>query len=205
MEPVKVLIIDDNFTENDPLIISLREIFGDENVILKKRSGEGLQYVLDHLTSKLIVLLDLDLGTNEPQGVEVFEKIRDKTSLVYIIIITAQVLSTIPTDDLIKFINNDALAIINNTADTDEIVKLVERAAHQLDTRVDCILEQWIAKRPEEDRQKPYLTTRSDKTYTLDDLIVEIRKETELGKRLEKGILQLAIDLLTEGKEKLNA
>ena len=112
--------------------------------------------------------------------------------------------SSISQEDFVELVNNHALAFINSSEDMDKIVALVDKAAHQLDARVDCVLEQWIAKRPKEERQKPYLTTRSGAVYTLDDLIIEIRKETELGKRMEKGIVQLAINLLSEGNEKLD-
>lgn len=203
MEPVQILIIHDDISDNDPLIITLKEKYGDENVKLEKKSSEGLTYIHNHLTSKLVVLLDFDLGQGEPHAPEVIEKIREETSLIYVIIITAKQFSSIPHEALIKFINNEALGIIQNTADTKEVVGLVNKAAHELDSRVDCVLEQWIAKRPKEEREKPYLTTRSGEIYNLDDLIVEIRKETELGKRMEKGILQLAIEQLTKGDKDL--
>ncbi len=202
MEPIQIFIIHDDLPENDPLIISLKEKYGESNVRLEKKSSRGLEYIHNNLSSKLIVLLDFDLGQGEPHAPEIIEKIRQDTSLIYVIIVTAKQFSEISSYDLVKFINNEALAIIQNTADTSEIVALVDKAAHELDSRVDCVLEQWIAKRPKEEKLKPYLTTRSGKVYTLDNLIVEIRKETEIGKRLEKGILQLAIEQLTkEGKQ----
>jgi DNA-binding NtrC family response regulator len=204
MEPIKILVIHDDMPERDPIIISLKEIYGPENVILEQRSSEGLKYVNSHLSSKLIVLLDFDLGPGEPHAPEVIEKIREETSLVYVIIITAKLLSDISKESLMSFINNDALAMLPATMDTSEILKYVERAAHALDTRVDCVLEQWISRRSQDEKEKPYLTTKSGKTYTLEQLMVEIRKETSLGKQLEKSILQLAIDLLTEGTKKLD-
>jgi len=204
IEQVKILIIDDNFTSNDPLIITLKEKLGNDNVILKTSSSEGQQYIIEHLSSKLIVLLDLNFGSGEPSGIEVFEEIRKKTSLIYFIIMTANPLSSIPQKDFVELVNNNAMAFIENSTDIKEMVVLVEKALHQLDTRVDCVLEQWISKRADGEREKPYLTTRSGATYTLNDLIVEIRKGTELGKRMEKGIVQLAIDILTKGEEKIN-
>ena len=204
MEPVKILMIHDDMMDNDPLLFTLREKFGNENVMLEKKSSRGLEYIYDNLSSKLIVLLDFDLGAGEPHAPEIFERIREKTSLIYVIIYTAKQFSSIPNEDLINFINNEALGIIQSTADITEVLNIVEKAAHQLDTRVDCILEQWISKHSANERAKPYLTTKSGKIYTLDDLIVEIRKETELGQQLEKSILQLAIELLTSQKRELD-
>jgi DNA-binding NtrC family response regulator len=204
MEPAKIIVIDDNFSEYDPVLITLREKYGNDNVILKKKSSEGLKFVLDNLSQKLIVLLDLDLGPGEPHGVEVFEKIRQETSLVYVIIMTAKLINNIPHEALVKFINNDVLQFTSNTVDTSEFVRIVDSAIYKLEKRVDCILEQWIKRRPDEEVKKPFMTTSTGEIYTLEDIIVEIRKETQIGQRLEKGIIQLAIDLLTRDKEKLN-
>lgn len=204
MEPVKILVIHDDMMNNDPLLFTLREKFGDNNVILEKKSSRGLEFIYKNLSTKLIVLLDFDLGAGEPHAPEVFEKIREKTSLIYVIIYTAKQFSSIPNKDLISFINNEALGIIQSTADISVVVKMIEKAGHQLDTRVDCILEQWISKHSADERTKPYLTTKSDKVYTLNDLIVEIRQETELGQQLEQSILQLAIELLTSQRKKLD-
>ena len=204
MKPIKILVIHDDMLENDPLLYTLKEKFGEDNVLLEKKSSKGLEYIYDNLSTKLIVLLDFDLGSGEPHAPEIFENIREKTSLIYVIIYTAKQFDSIPNGTLINFINNDALGIIQSTADISEVVQIVEKAAHQLDTRIDCILEQWIAKRSADEREKPYLTTKSGKVYTLDNLIVEIRKESELGQQLEKSILQLAIELLTSQRKKLD-
>ena len=75
---------------------------------------------------------------------------------------------------------------------------------NQLETRVDCILEEWISKMDKDELKKPYLTTKSGKIYTLEELMVEIRLETELGRQMKKSILLLAIDLLTSNQEHLN-
>ena len=204
IEPTQIVLIDDNLESHDPLIIELQEIYGKQNVILRRRSSEGLNYIFEHLTSKMIVLLDLDLGAGEPHGAEVFDQIRSKTSLIYVIIITAKLFEDIRRSDLIKFINNDALAIVNNTDSISDILRLVGKAAHELETRIDCVLEEWISKRTNDELKAPYVTSKSGKTYSLEELIVEIRMETEIGKQLEKSILQLAINLFTTDSRQLS-
>lgn len=204
MENLKVLIIHDDLSELDPIVITLKEIYGTNNVILEPISENGIKYIEQNLTSKLIVLLDFDLGTGHPNAPIVFKKIREKTSLIYVIIWTAKLLSEIGREDLIDFINNDALAFVQNTESTEVVVNLVEKASHQLETRVDCILEEWISKRDSDELIKPYLTTKSGQVYTLADLMVEIRLETELGRQMKKSILLLAIDLLTSQQRNLD-
>ncbi len=204
MEAIKILIIHDDLSANDPLIIDLKEIYGESNVILESKSSLGIDYVFNNLDHRLIVLLDFDLGPDEPHAPEVIEKIREKTSLVYVIIWTAKLISGIPPEDLQKFINNDALAMISATDATGDIIDYIRKAEHELDTRIDCVLEQWIAKRTGSELNKPYLTTKSGEIYTLKDLMREIRLGTSLGQKLEKSILQLTIELLTTGKKRLN-
>jgi hypothetical protein len=204
MNKPKILIIHDDLSPIDPILISLKEIYGIDNVILESDPVKGLEYIDKNITSKLIVLLDYDLGTGNPNAPIVFRKIRERTSLIYVIIWTATLLTEISKEDLIEFINNDALAFIQNTESVATVISLIKKASHRLETRVDCILEQWISKRSQEELEKPYLTTKSGLIYTLEELMVEIRMQTEIGQKMEKSILQLAIDLLTSNERKLN-
>ena len=200
----KIVIIHDDLSEDDPLIDELSNRYQAENVILIKESQKGLDYVLNNLTQKIIVILDLKFKANEISGVKVFEDIRKQTSLVYIIIWTANNLNEVTSEDLVKFINNDALAFISSTDDYTKVLEHVEKAAHELDSRVASVIEQWISARPSEEKDKPYITSSDGKSYTLSELLHEIRHQTSFGKEIEKNILLLAIDLLTRGKEKLS-
>lgn len=202
MSPTTILCIDDLRGELDPFIVALRLKYGRGNVILEQNPQKGLDFIMQRLTQKLIVLLDLDLGTGQIPGAELFKEIREKSSLVYVIIITSQEFSRIPAADLVEIINNHALAIVNNTDSIADRLIVVDRAVHELDVRVDCVLEQWIANRP--DDNQPYILTSTGKSYTLKEVLVEIRKRTTLGMQLEKGILQLAIELLTTQEKKID-
>ena len=204
MENLKVLVIHDTLSPIDPIMITLQEIYGKDNVILESISEKGIEYIYQNLTSKLIVLLDFDLGTGHPNAPEVFQKIREKTSLVYVIIWTAKLITDISREDLISFINNDALALVQSTESTETIVNFVKKAEHQLETRVDCILEEWISKREKDELEKPYLTAKSGKVYTLAELMTEIRLETEIGMQMKKSILLLAIELLTSNQKQID-
>jgi DNA-binding NtrC family response regulator len=202
--PPKIVVIHDDLTDNDPLLVELRSKYGRNNVIFKKKSQEGLDYVLENLSQKIIVVLDLKFKANEPSGVSVFENIRQRTSLIYIIVWTASSLGDVGSEDLVKFINNDALAFISSTESYEKVLEVVDKAAHELDTRVAGVIEQWISQRPDREKDAPYLTTVSGKQYSLADILEEIRKQTAFGKGMEKNILMLAIDLLARQNEKVN-
>lgn len=203
MSKLKIIVIDDNFQENDPLMVSLGLSFPDAEIVLKKKASEGLNYVLDNLSSRMIVLLDYDLGRDEPTGTEILLKIREKTSLVYIIMITAKLTSTIRNEDLMKYINEGVLAFVDKTVSMTEKIDLIKDAVHKMDVRVDAVLEQWILNRSVEERKRAYMRTAT-KIYTLNDVLVEIRMQTPLGRKLERSIMLLAVDLLTRGKKELS-
>jgi hypothetical protein len=198
MNKTKIVVIHDDIKENDPLIIELYLKYGKDSVILKEKSKDGLDYVLSHLSQKMIVILDLNFKSGEANGVAVFEDIRKKTSLVYILIWTASMLENIDREDLKKMINNDALGLLSNTDDIENILSMVDFAAHQLEVRVASALEDWITSQPEKDRNAPYITSREGKTYSLNQILEEIRLQTPFGMETEKSILLLAIDLLDQ-------
>jgi DNA-binding NarL/FixJ family response regulator len=200
-EPPKIIVIHDGLEQDEPLLVELREKYGDENVVLESDSGRGLEYVLSNLSQKMIVLLDLQFKGNEPSGVDVFDRIRQQTSLIYVIVWTA---NNVPAEDLIKFINNDALAFISATDSTERILQMVDKAAHALETRVASVLEQWISSHDEQTKNAPYLTTETGQTFSLAQLLQEIRHQTPVGMRMERNILLLAVDLLARNKERVH-
>ena len=208
MSNTEIVIIDDSFDMlnifDDPLVVELKEHFPEANITVRNNPDEGLKFVLANLSKKIIVLLDYNFKTGQPKGHNILLKIREATSLVYVIMMTAKQFSTIPHTELVDFVNNDALAIVQNTADTSEILKLVSKAFQQLNIRVDCVLEQWISNHSEEEQNEPYLTTTSGKTFTLKEILGEIRQQTDFGKKMERNIMMLAVDLLTRGKKQVN-
>lgn len=202
--PTKIVVIHDNLTETAPILILLRDKYGEENVTFKKESQEGLDFVLNNFTQKTVVLLDLNFKSGELSGTEVFDNIRKKTSLIYIVIWTASLLENINRVDLLKFINNEAVSFIYFTEDNKKVLELVDKAAHELDSRVASVIEQWINSRPDEEKDKPYIMFSNGKTYSLFEILQEIRQQTNFGKEVEKDMLMFAINLLVRRKKKID-
>lgn len=200
----KIVIIHDGLIPNvDPLLISLKDTFGDDSVIHFENSNKGLAYVLENLSQKMIVILDINFSQGELSGVQVFEGIKEKTALVYIIMVTARMLSEINHNDLITMINHDAFAL-ENVSKYPEILTLVKLAVHKMEARVDSALEQFINSHTDSEKSKPYITSREGQTYTLTDILREIRLQTPFGQDMEKKILLLAIDMLVRKKKNLD-
>lgn len=202
MSNINIVIIHDDWNESTTAIVELKDIYGDQNVVLIKQSEKGIQYILDMPPRKTIVLLDYNFKTGEPTGGEVFRKIREKSSLIYIIIVTKSEFRDIKIDDFVEFVNNHALAIARPNHGYMDIINLVDVARHQLDVRVDVILEQWISEKSKEDLDKPYLTSYDGKQYSLGELLYNIRQQTKIGKEFEVNILKLAIELVMKKFQK---
>ena len=200
----KIVVIHDGLIKGtDPLLIELRNEFGQESVVHIENSNQGLDYVLKNLSQKMIVLLDINFSHGELSGIQVFENIKTQTALVSIIMITARMLSEINHEDLVRMINHDAFAI-ENVFHYPEIVELVKTAAHKMEVRVDSALEHWILLHPESEINKPYIITRDGKSLSLKEILGEIRQQTPYGRDVEKKILMLAIDMLGRGKKQIN-
>jgi len=200
----KIIIIDDEYKPIFPLIIDLKEKFGEENILLFNQAQEGLDYVLAHLSQKIILVLDWDFGAEELDGFQVFTRITDKTFLIYTIFVSGIALNRIDNKQLLQLINNHAFSFIQKGTSYTKIFDKVVEATHLLATRLDCAIEEWIDLHSSEERNKPYISTRGGKTHTLNDLLYEIRKKTDLGMTMERNILQLTLDLLARQKKQVH-
>ncbi len=124
--------------------------------------------------------------------------------MLTVIVCTTKPLNEISESDLKDFINNHIFSLSDKMDNTLKRVEIVTKAVAFLEKQIDTILEQWILRRTEMERKIPYITTKSGKSYSLNDLLVEIRNQTPVGVELEKNMINLTIDLLTRDKEKLN-
>src|ERR1044072_6728813 len=153
--PLQIVAIDDNWNETDPQVRGLKAKYGSENVKIFNDPQLGLDHVFASLSSKTIVLLDYDFGSNTSlNGIEVLKQLRAKTSLVYVIFMSANPITSFNTDELYEIINNHTFAFLPSSSDSSEFITFVANAAHELETRVDCAIEQWVLSHSEEERQK---------------------------------------------------
>lgn len=197
----KVIVIHDDIADNSPIMVMLKEKHGDENVLLIKHSQEGLDYVLDNLGTKMVVLLDKNFyGNKEMSGIKVFEKIREKTSLVYIILITVSKITELDDDELKMLINKDLFKFESFTSDYTKILNLVDDAILNLSLKIDCVIEEWIMRHPDEAREKPLIKYKDGKSYTMNDVLYSIREQSEIGIGFERSLLNLAIEIFSRQK-----
>ena len=120
-----------------------------------------------------------------------FEKIREKTSLVYVILITVSKITELDDDDLKMLINKDLFKFESFTSDYTKILSLVDEAILNLGLRIDCVIEEWIMKHPNDARNKPLIKDKDGVFYTMNDVLGSIREQGEVGVDFERSLLKL--------------
>jgi DNA-binding response OmpR family regulator len=195
---MEIIVIDDNLKQSSPLIVALGMSYQDENIKLFNKSSDGLEYVKNNLSKKLIVILDIGFGLGEINGREVLSEIRKHNKLIPVIIWSAV---DIVGDDFLDFINNHALFYEKKTAPYKKIIARVKDAEHRLSLDVSTAIENWLYM--QEDKDKVIMVSGNKEPFTANKIIEMIRSETEEGQKIEKSILNLTISLLFRKKERI--
>lgn len=203
--PFQIIIIDDDLRfKQKPLFEELLEIYGEENVIWKETPKEGLEYLENNLMMRTIVVLDYHFGDKKPNGLSWIKPLQEMSSLLYIILNTSHELETISREDLKDCINNHLMALVDKTDGYEKTIKEVGNAFRELNNRVDCILEEWILRHEFFTREKPYLKDENGTLLSMNDVLNNIRQDTDLGRKMSSNIISTAISLLQKDIDKLD-
>lgn len=190
-----IIIVDDNMKPTDAFIMWMKKKVLNAEVVSFRTVEEALSFIFEHLEEKMIIFLDCKFNMGL-QGVDGLKKIREKTSLVSVVMMSAKSLNQMENLELEAMINSDKLYFIKN-GDLKKAEKLVAEIQKKWVSELDCVLEQWVKNHNSEVRSKPYMVT-SEGVLSLNDVLVRIRMRTSLGLKLEKQILQVAVDGLTK-------
>lgn len=190
-----IIIVDDNMKPTDAFIMWMKKKVLNAEVVSFRTVEEALSFIFEHLEEKMIIFLDCKFNMGL-QGVDGLMKIREKTSLVSVVMMSANSLNQMENLELEAMINSDKLYFIKN-GDLMKAEKLVAEIQKKWVSELDCVLEQWVKNHNSEVRSKPYMVT-SEGVLSLNDVLVRIRMRTSLGLKLEKQILQVAVDSLTK-------
>lgn len=190
-----IIIVDDNMKPTDAFIMWMKKKVLNAEVVSFRTVEEALSFIFGHLEEKMIIFLDCKFNMGL-QGVDGLMKIREKTSLVSVVMMSANSLNQMENLELEAMINSDKLYFIKN-GDLKKAEKLVAEIQKKWVSELDCVLEHWVKNHNSEVRSKPYMVT-SEGVLSLNDVLVRIRMRTSLGLKLEKQILQVAVDSLTK-------
>src|SRR5690606_18225298 len=85
------------------------------------------------------------------------------------------------------FINNNAFGFIDKDSTIQESLVAIDKAINFLKNSLDNIIEDWIIAK-EEDKDKPIYITSGGHSYSLNDILKEIRLQTNVGKSFSKKL-----------------
>lgn len=198
---IHILIIDDNIKlKEDTLVWELQDKYGKDQVHFISDPNEALDFVKNNLAKNIVVLLDIQFPANEMNGHNILSEIRKLSELIPVILWSGIDESNETFSD---FINNNAFRFIGKTATSTEIIAVINEAVNYFNTNLDNTIEDWIIQK-NEDKDKPIYFTSDGKSYSLNQILHEIRKQTDVGKSFAKKLNELTIDLLLRNKENLN-
>lgn len=196
---VDIVIIEDRIEFKDHAVVYA---LGDKykNVNFFTTPKEGLDYISNNLEKNLIVLLDIQFPKNEKDGHEILKEIYTMSQLIPVILWSG---INEDAETFSDFINNNAFGFMSKDVTVNYALEMVNKAVLQLKTSLDNTIEDWIINKQEDKDLPIYITTNGD-TYSLNDILREIRTQTEVGKSFSQKLNNLTIDLLLRQKENLN-
>jgi hypothetical protein len=197
----KVVFIDDNMRKElrEPFVLSIKKLRPQVDPAVFVDPAEGLQYVMDNLNNKMIVFVDCRFDGYGLQGINLLKKIRERTSLLYIVMMSANNLNQIAGADLVEMINQDYIWFLDrNNSTFNDACELIDTISRLWDSRFDCVLEQWLI-RHQEDKDK-IVYSQNNESYTWGQLLAEVRMQTEVGRDFERVMNQYCISRFKQEK-----
>ena len=187
-----IVVVDDTMGEKDPFVVELKLEFQRDGIIsYYERVDAAMKFVEEHMSERIIIFMDCRFGSVW-QGVDAVLKLREKTSLIYVVMMSANSLDQLNGQDIAALINTDNIFFIKNT-DTEGAKERVRQIQELWKSRFDCILERWLVKNPE-DNAKEAFCEAGGKSYTWADILRELRLGTSVGNSFEMVLNEYYID-----------
>lgn len=195
-----IIIVDDTMGEKDPFVVELKLSFQKEAIITYfAKVEDALAFVDEHMSERMVIIMDCRFGSVW-QGVDAVKELRKKTSLIYVIMMSANNVNQLTSQDIMSLINMDSIFFIKNT-DIEGAREKIETIRNLWNVRFDCVLEQWLIRHPEDNGKEAYSEASTGKTYTWADILVELRHQTTVGKSFEQMLNEYYIYQLTHSKK----
>ncbi len=160
--------------------------------------SKGLAYIKENIDKNIIVILDWRFTNSSQQGSDILNGIHEMSTLVPVIVFTGANIDVVAASKMFK---GQAFSCLSKDASTQEITDAIEDAYQRIQNDIRSVMEKWILNQSVEKRNVPYMSY-GNKTYTMNDLLVSIRKQDEIGKELTRNILGLAAEMFTNGLKK---
>ncbi|MBQ9639574.1 MAG: hypothetical protein IJV22_08475 [Bacteroidales bacterium] len=200
----KIVFIDDNLSEDEPFVQNIRKHYKDADYKhVFQNPDKGLEYVLDNLNHKMIVFIDWNFSGHRKKGIDLLKEIRKKTSLLYIVMMSANQLGTdIPLDSIIEMMNEENFFYLDRSNnDFNSVTAIIDKIRSNWSTKFDCVLEQWLIRHPEDNNKEAFSEASTGKTYTWADILSELRLQSAIGKSFEQKLNEYYIYQLQRSKK----
>lgn len=200
----KIVIIDDNMSEKEPFVQNIRKNFKDADYNhVFKNPDDGLKFVLENLNSKMIVFIDWNYSGRSTKGIDLLKEIRKKTSLLYVVMMSANRLGTdIPIESIIEMMNEENFFYLDRSnGDFKTVVSIIEKIRFQWNTKFDCVLEAWLLRHPEDNSKEAFSEAATGRMFTWADILVQLRQQTPIGKSFEQKLNEYYIYQLNRSKK----
>lgn len=200
----KIVFIDDNLSEEEPLVQNIRKHYKDADYKhIFQDPDKGLEYVLANLNSKMIVFIDWNFSGYRKKGIDILKEIRKRTSLLYIVMMSANQLRTdIPLDSIIEMMNEENFFYLDRSNDDfNSVTAIIDKIRANWNTKFDCVLEQWLIRHPEDNNKEAYSEASTGKVYTWADILSELRLQSSIGKSFEQKLNEYYIYQLQRSKK----
>ena len=185
-----IIVVDDTMGEKDTFVVELKLEFQQEaNVEYFNDVDSAMSFVDAHMSERMILIMDCRFGSVW-QGIDAVLRLREQTSLVYVIMMSANNVNQLSSTDIVSLINTDNIFFIKNT-DIDGAKERVNQIKSLLDSRFDCVLEQWLLRHQKENDKVIYQKGQSG--YTWSQLLNEVRLQTPVGRDFERVMNQYCI------------
>lgn len=185
----KIFIVDDELKINHPIIVKLGQFFSD--VRLFNKSADAVTQVAACLGSRMIVILDLRLSGGE-KGQASLAALRDLSYQIPVIVWTAV---DEKSEEFFDLINLKTYAIRDKAESIENMVKLVQDADADIDYALSNALERWIMAQPG-DHDEVFQVSTNGESYSLNEMLDEVRKDTAKGREFTQDLVNLTIELM---------
>jgi DNA-binding NtrC family response regulator len=185
----RVYIIDDELKNNHPIRVKLEQAFSD--VKLFRKASDAITAIKESLGDKIILLLDLKLSGGE-SGYRTLATLRDLSFQIPVIIWTGL---DEKTSEFFSLINLKTYAIRDKVESIDNMVELVKRADADITYSLSNALERWIMAQPG-NHDDIFAVSTGGESYSLNQMLNEVRKDTPKGKEFTQDLVNLTIELM---------
>lgn len=185
----KVYIVDDELKKNHPVCVKLEQIFSE--VKLFKKASEAITKIKESLGDKIILLLDLKLSGGE-DGYRTLAALRELSYQIPVIVWTGL---DEKTSEFFSLINLKTYAIRDKVESIDNMVELVKQADADMTYSLSNALERWIMAQPG-NHDDIFAVSTGGESYSLNQMLDEVRKDTPKGKEFTQDLVNLTIELM---------